>query len=384
MAENTLPKYKFYQVASNDQITGLEIPSQYPVGSIVFNKTRREITVVSQTSANIDGTNANAIYGGGLQSATLSNEKLTIIDNTGHELEVNLGDFTTSTELTNALNSYVQKTTLENLTASFNTKFEEINTALGNKADKANTLQGYGIEDAYTKDQVDAKITATEKQLFVLIGAVPDHDSLYDITAIDNGKIGGTEGKDFIPNGAVSDLQVGYVVQVENDDIQNYVEYWFTGNTTLYGINIGQNTLDLPTTIYISRPWNDLSVGSSTKDVFSIYDEDGSIWPYYKALKTGANSLVIYEDNTAVSNTLTVSTASNKTNILYEASWNVLGSQATSLEGVEAALETKVDKTTYNAKVVELEGAIGNKVDTITYNGKIAEIEQLLCWTKLE
>lgn len=34
----------------------------------------------------------------------------------------------------------------------------DINTALGNKADKATTLAGYGIADAYTSTQTDAKI----------------------------------------------------------------------------------------------------------------------------------------------------------------------------------------------------------------------------------
>jgi hypothetical protein len=370
MAEHTSYQYEFYQVSSDNQITGTEI-DMYPVGSIVFNKKRREITVVSNKMTNPDGSHNNAIYGGGLASADVSEDgkTLQITDFQGHTLNFSLSNYVTTSVLATELAKYYT--------------LNQVDTLLSNKADKSTTLTGYGITDAYTKDEIDNKITATEKQLFVLIGVVPNHDSLYDITAIDNGKIGGTSGKDFIPNGEVSDLQVGYVVQVENDTTQNYVEYWFTGSTTLYGINIGQNTLDFPTTIYISRPWTDIPEGETLKDLISIYDEDGGRWSYHKILKTGVDSLAIYEDNTEKTVISNVGTDDNIEGILYEASWNILGSQATSLEGITVAIESKVDKTTFNDTVGDLEEAIGNKVDTTTYNSKIEAIEKQLCWAAL-
>lgn len=55
----------------------------------------------------------------------------------------------------------------------------EIQTQLKNKADKATTLSGYGITDAYTKTQTDSKITEAVDNI---IGSAPDAlDTLYEL-----------------------------------------------------------------------------------------------------------------------------------------------------------------------------------------------------------
>ena len=59
---------------------------------------------------------------------------------------------------------------------------EDLSSALANKADKADTLAGYGITDAYTKDEIDAKIQ--------------EKDSLPDQS--------GNEGKFLSTNGSVA------------------------------------------------------------------------------------------------------------------------------------------------------------------------------------
>ena len=53
-------------------------------------------------------------------------------------------------------------------------KVTTINNAIDTKATKANTLAGYGITDAYTKTEVDAKIAGT----FKFIGEVASYDEL--------------------------------------------------------------------------------------------------------------------------------------------------------------------------------------------------------------
>lgn len=57
------------------------------------------------------------------------------------DTKVNVSDFNNSMDLKADKNSVYSK--------------DETDTLLGNKADKANTLKGYGIEDAYTKEDID-------------------------------------------------------------------------------------------------------------------------------------------------------------------------------------------------------------------------------------
>lgn len=145
MAENTSYQYEFYQVSSDNQITGTEL-NMYPVGSIVFNKKRREITVVSDKIANMDGSHNNAIYGGGLASADVSEDGkiLQITDFQGHTLNFSLNNYVTVSALGTELAKYYQKS--------------EVDTLLRNKADISTTLAGYGITNAYTKDEIDETI----------------------------------------------------------------------------------------------------------------------------------------------------------------------------------------------------------------------------------
>ena len=75
---------------------------------------------------------------------------LLAIDKTTKKLYLFVGDETNLTR-----QSWKEITTLEEL----NAVQSEINTSLGNKADKATTLSGYGITDAYTSEEVDNKLS---------------------------------------------------------------------------------------------------------------------------------------------------------------------------------------------------------------------------------
>ena len=47
---------------------------------------------------------------------------------------------------------------IKSLIADINSRIDDLNTILGNKSDKYNSLSGYGITDAYTKSEIDSKL----------------------------------------------------------------------------------------------------------------------------------------------------------------------------------------------------------------------------------
>lgn len=59
-------------------------------------------------------------------------------------------------------------------TITDNDLIESINKELANKANKATTLSGYGIQDAYTKEQVDAKVAS----VYRVKGSVANFEAL--------------------------------------------------------------------------------------------------------------------------------------------------------------------------------------------------------------
>ena len=65
---------------------------------------------------------------------------------------------TTNVNLANKADSSTVYTT-----SQIDTKINTINTEIGKKATKATSLSGYGITDAYTKTEVDAKVTSVYK-----------------------------------------------------------------------------------------------------------------------------------------------------------------------------------------------------------------------------
>lgn len=64
-------------------------------------------------------------------------------------------DYATYAEMTEALKGKVDLSV-------YTAKISEIETSIAGKADKATTLEGYGITDAYTKTEVDGKIDAKD------------------------------------------------------------------------------------------------------------------------------------------------------------------------------------------------------------------------------
>ena len=133
---------------------------------------------VAQLKAAMDNAGGGETYtaGNGINIDTEDNNKISVKTGEGLEigtsgkLQVRSGTVARNsdgfikgsalyTEVRPADGTYVKekKTTAANLTA--------LDTAIKDKADKATTLGGYGITDAYTKTQVDAKETALSNRI---------------------------------------------------------------------------------------------------------------------------------------------------------------------------------------------------------------------------
>ena len=80
-------------------------------------------------------------------------------------------DAYTKTEVDNAVGAKADKsTTLQGYGITDAYTRTEVDDAIGGKADKATTLQGYGITNAYTKDEVDASVNAKADKATTLQG----------------------------------------------------------------------------------------------------------------------------------------------------------------------------------------------------------------------
>lgn len=88
---------------------------------------------------------------------TISNNKISVNKTTLSQT------FATKTELNAKANSADIPTKTSQLTND--SGFLTAHQSIAGKADKATTLSGYGITDAYTKSEVDAKITTTQNKI---------------------------------------------------------------------------------------------------------------------------------------------------------------------------------------------------------------------------
>ena len=143
----TLPSLSYlttYFVKNDDYKTSLSSMYKFSVGVFTNNEqmpSDNRTLVLSLGDGLYDDTGANS---------STNYFGLLAIDKTTKKLYLFVGDETNLTR-----QSWKEITTLEEL----NAVQSEINTSLGNKADKATTLSGYGITDAYTSEEVDNKLS---------------------------------------------------------------------------------------------------------------------------------------------------------------------------------------------------------------------------------
>ena len=142
------------ETASNDDFMVLQANIDGAVTSAAATSTVGEIVV-------FDSVTGKVIKGSGIQISSLND----VIDKAHvHDNKAVLDTYSKSqTELLNAAKSEAQALVEEHTAA--------VDEALGTKADKATTLEGYGITDAYNKTEVDAKLTVITDNLNTKISA---------------------------------------------------------------------------------------------------------------------------------------------------------------------------------------------------------------------
>lgn len=139
-----------------------------------------------------------------------------VIDDAGTTLSAKLAEVLTSisarptTEnVTSAINALRQELLGDTPVEAYNTFTElaayieqhqdaadALTAAVGNKADKATTLAGYGITDAYTKTQADQKITdVVNAKVTTLEGKAHEHANKTVLDGITAGTVSAWNGK---------------------------------------------------------------------------------------------------------------------------------------------------------------------------------------------
>ena len=147
--------------ASNDDFMVLQANIDGAVTSSAETSTIGEIVV-------FDSVTGKVIKGAGVQIASLND---TIAKAHEHENKAVLDTYDkTQTELLAAA-----KTEAEGLVTTLETS---VNASLANKADKATTLAGYGIADAYTKTEVDSTIATLTENLNTKISSADVDDKI--------------------------------------------------------------------------------------------------------------------------------------------------------------------------------------------------------------
>lgn len=147
--------------ASNDDFMVLQANIDGAVTSSAETSTIGEIVV-------FDSVTGKVIKGAGVQIASLNDA---IAKAHEHENKAVLDTYDkTQTELLAAA-----KTEAEGLVTTLETS---VNASLANKADKATTLAGYGIADAYTKTEVDSTIATLTENLNTKISSADVDDKI--------------------------------------------------------------------------------------------------------------------------------------------------------------------------------------------------------------
>lgn len=210
----------------------------------------------ASTKALVDGlaTKENVITGA---ASTVTSSNLTasrvVISNTNGKIAAS--DITT-TEL-----NY-----LDNATGNIQTQLNNLDT---NKADKATTLAGYGITNAYTKDEVDEKVAG----VYIYKGSVATQADLpasgnrtgdvYNVES--DGTNWAWNGTAWDNLGALIDLSVKQDVLVSGENIKT-----INNNSIL-----GSGNMSLPVTI---SELTDTTIASLANDQFLRYDSTTSKW----------------------------------------------------------------------------------------------------------
>ena len=155
---------------------------------------------------------------------------------------------------------------LDGVTSNIQTQFSNMDTA---KANKATTLAGYGITNAYTKDEVDEKVAG----VYIYKGSVATQADLpasgnrtgdvYNVES--DGTNWAWNGTSWDNLGALIDLSVKQDVLVSGENIKTI------NNTSI----LGSGNLSLPTTV---AGLDDTVISSAADKQFLVYESSSSKW----------------------------------------------------------------------------------------------------------
>ncbi|MBO7315498.1 MAG: hypothetical protein J6U49_07525 [Alistipes sp.] len=336
------PKYAFYQVGGGDGSSS--ITEGYPAGAIVFNKKRKEISIF--------GEDAVTIYAGGLMAASLVNQILTITDNTGQSLTVDLSNFITSSELNTLIAGYYTKTEVDNKLAAkanaadvYTKKDVEDNFVKETELQNHLTQYTYDKYTIYTKTETDAAITdKIEKfgDILTLRGTVGAYSSL-PTTGNQKGDVWQVTQAGEIP-----------AVMLEQNNVLTSIvaipAKAFEANAELYWVPRAEgnaNTGSSMITGYIPAHWDVL--GMSLVDTSNFVDKD--------TVDDLETRISVVEELTGAGGGAGG------------------GSLAEKIKNLEDAVESLEEAT---------EQLSTNKVNVSDYNTKIAELEGKLHWAHLD
>lgn len=156
------------QVEAKNYITADEIPADYVTETELTGK---GYLVANDIAGKADKTELHSHENKDILDATTAS--YTIAEKTKLEGLSNYDDTALAGRVTTVENDKANKSEVYTITQIDN-KVTTINNAIDTKATKADTLTGYGITDAYTKTEVDAKIAGT----FKFVGEVASYDEL--------------------------------------------------------------------------------------------------------------------------------------------------------------------------------------------------------------
>lgn len=172
-----------------------------------------------------------------------------------------------------------------------------LNTAIDGKADKATTLAGYGIEDAYTKDEIDGKISSTfhykgSKETYAELPAEGNVvGDVWNIVQAD-AEHGVKAGDNVAWTGDAWDVLAGtvdlsaYYTSEQVDNLVNPVKEQVTKNTAQIETNtksIEQNAADI----------TELQTDAQTKaNMSQTLDDSETMYPSNKAVKDALDAHV--------------------------------------------------------------------------------------------
>lgn len=238
-------RYQFLQLESaytgpntvGDNTNVYFLDEQYfTKGNIIFDKKRGTITVVHSDYDASNKASGYKEYGIGIASASFENQILTLVDNVGNSLTVNLSAFALDSELTQL------SSRLNGLTTKINNTIEpqigELNTAVTN-------LKGSANDTSSSESIVGAKKYADE--------LVSNLGNVFEFKGVKN-------GYSELPS---SDIEPGDVWQVLYGGYTPYGEYFdnntefFYGKLPLYAVSVDPSPIT-PNYCYVIKDISDI------------------------------------------------------------------------------------------------------------------------------